>query len=96
MVFKLRDFFNKIKWDSRENPGDYVVIFLSRGAPGDREEVSLDRLIKVYHRGFEVLSDRGVKYIPFHRVIRIVNVKEGKIIFSSPRLDKRDDEARKG
>jgi len=96
VVFRLRDFFNKVIWDPRERPEDYVVIFLSRGAPDDREIVSLKNLIKVYHRGFEIRTESGVKYIPFHRIIRIVNIREGKIIFSSPRLDKRDDEARKG
>jgi len=76
--FRIRDFLNKIKWDYREKADDYVISYVSRGAPGDVEEISGDLIKKVYTRGFETIEG---KYIPFHRIIKIINNKSGEIIF---------------
>ncbi len=78
--FNIRDFLNKIKWDKREEPNNYKIHYVSRGAPGDVEEITGGEIVKVYSRGFET---REGKYIPFHRIIKIINEKNNKIIFIS-------------
>ncbi|MCD6563621.1 MAG: DUF504 domain-containing protein [Thermoproteales archaeon] len=84
--FTIRDFLNKLIWDKREVPDDYEICYLSRGAPGDIEKVSASKILKVYSRGFEYKDDRGIiKYIPFHRIIFIKNIKNNCYIFRSPR-----------
>jgi uncharacterized protein (UPF0248 family) len=47
------------------------VEFIDRGAPGDRSAVSGRdiRVLDAYY--FEIVSEQGVKYIPYHRIRRL-------------------------
>jgi len=83
--FDIRNFLNGLIWNPNINPGEYIIKYVSRGAIGDAETVTGDKILTVYHRGFDVKSDFGKsKYIPFHRIIEIRKT-DGTLIFRSPR-----------
>ena len=83
MVFTIRNFLNMLKWSKKENPSKYRIIYLSRGAPNDREELTADAITGIYSRGFEY-ERRGKKvYIPYHRIIKIENIETGEIVYKS-------------
>lgn len=79
----LRNLLIRLVWDSGLNPGDYVISFRSRGAPGGVEAVRGDALEKVYLRGFEARVGGRVRYIPFHRVVEVRNEATGEVLYSS-------------
>jgi len=79
----LRALLNKIIWDSRFNPEEYEVIYVSRGALGDVEKISADKIIKVWSRGFDAAVSGKTRYIPFHRIVEIKNTKTGEVLFRS-------------
>ncbi len=85
MKFAARSILNKLLWDSRVNRGDYEIVYESRGAPGEVERVSARFLLKVFSRGFEYEAGGGRKYIPFHRIIEIRNIRTGEVLYRSRR-----------
>ncbi len=88
--FNIRNFLNKLIWDDRLSPDDFVIVYLSRGAPGDREEVVCSLITKVHRNGFEYKTPGlRTKYIPFHRVLVIKNRRTGEVVFTSPRYNVR-------
>jgi len=58
--------------DSRYNFSEVRVEYIDRGAPGDRSAISgMDiRVLDAYY--FEIASEQGVKYIPYHRIRKIM------------------------
>jgi hypothetical protein len=58
--------------DSRYNFQEVRVEYVDRGAPGDRSSVSgMDiRILDAYYA--EIISGQGVKYIPYHRIRKIM------------------------
>lgn len=85
MKFAARSVLNKLLWDSRVNRGDYEIVYESRGAPSGVERVSALFLSKVFSRGFEYEVGGRRKYIPFHRIVEIRNVKTGEVLYRSRR-----------
>ena len=81
----LRNLLIRLLWDPGIDAGDYVIAYRSRGAEGGFEVVRGSDIVKVYLRGFEVRSRRGVKYIPFHRILYIKNESTGKYLYRSRR-----------
>jgi len=82
LTFNIRNFLNKLKWDPRENPENYIIEYISRGAPNDKEIIRASSITKVFHRGFEYKAPYGkIKYIPFHRILLIKNVSTDRIIY---------------
>lgn len=77
----LRNFLCRLRWDESLNPEEYLIIFVSRGAPGDVEAVRGSSVERVYLRGFEVREGDKVKYIPFHRIVEIRNSATGKVVY---------------
>lgn len=55
------------------------VVFIDRGAPGDRSEVSGREITAIEGAHMIVETDRGEKYIPFHRVLRILY--QGEVVW---------------
>lgn len=79
--FALRELLNKLLWDPREDPGEYEIVYESRGAPGGVVRISAARVTKVFSRGFEHETERGILYIPFHRVIEVRKVRTGELAY---------------
>ncbi len=65
--------------DSRYNFQEVRVEYVDRGAPGDRSAISGTdiHILDAYY--FEIISEQGVKYIPYHRIRKIMY--DGTIIW---------------
>lgn len=75
----IREILNKLKWTNQLN--NYVLIYISRGAPGNEEVLDLSRIVSISRDGFMFVSKDGKEtYIPYHRVIEIRD-KDGNTIF---------------
>jgi len=81
----LRNLLNRLLWDKRLDPGEYEVVFRSRGAEGDVESVRGTQIVGVFQRGFEVEREGVRVYVPFHRVIMVKNLSTGDVLYSSER-----------
>lgn len=80
----LKNILNKLFWDRRENPNDYKIVFIHRGAPSDRRTISASQIVEVGNSFFVyVSSSEGEATIPFHRVIEVINVVSGKALWTS-------------
>ncbi|WP_298669773.1 DUF504 domain-containing protein [uncultured Methanofollis sp.] len=49
-----------------------AVVFIDRGAPGDCSRVCGRDIAAIEGAHMVVETDRGQKYIPFHRVLRVL------------------------
>ena len=65
----IRDILNKLKWTNQLDK--YVLIYLSRGEPGNVHMVDLSSLVEVGKNGFTYVENGVTKYIPYHRVVEI-------------------------
>jgi len=84
MTNPLKNVFNKIFWDKRENPSDYSVTFIHRGAPGDIKGISASLIERVGASWFTYSSGEGEPtVIPFHRIVEIKNVKSKEVLWRS-------------
>jgi len=87
MPHPLKNIFNKIFWDKRENPRDYSVTFIHRGAPGDIKRISVSSIEKVGASWFTYSSGEDEStVIPFHRIIEIKNVKSKEVLWRSRKM----------
>ncbi len=64
---KIRLILESMLWDPRTSPGEFVIVFVSRGAPNDLEEVKGD---EVSVRGDRIILGDG-REIPHHRIVAI-------------------------
>ena len=78
----LRDFLNKIIWDTREDPEDYELLFIHRGAPGDVKRISMSSIVKVARSWFVYLDLGSEQFIPLHRVLKVINRRTGDTLWS--------------
>lgn len=82
----IRDILNRIIWDRRLQPENYVIFYISRGKPGDVEYIPCN-LIERVSRDYVTFKRQGVTLsIPHHRIILILDVKNMKPLFKSPKL----------
>ncbi len=77
----LRNLLSRLRWDPGVRAGDYVITFVSRGAPGGVEVVRGSSIERVYLRGFEVREGSRLRYIPFHRVLEVKNEVTGEVVY---------------
>jgi len=61
----------KFWYDPRYDFSEVQVEYVDRGAPGDRLTISGRdiRILDAYY--FEIATDQGVKYIPYHRIRKL-------------------------
>ncbi|MFH1182095.1 MAG: DUF504 domain-containing protein [Candidatus Woesearchaeota archaeon] len=70
----IRELINKLKWDKKENPAEYVFYYLDK-----KELLPLQfKDIKRLDGTFLVVGDDET-YIPMHRIRRVE--KKGRLIF---------------
>jgi len=48
------------------------VEYVDRGAPGDLSRISGDKIIQLEQGWMQIAAVDGVKFIPFHRIRRII------------------------
>ncbi len=79
----IRDVLNKILWDPREDPENYEVVILHRGAYRARKIISAS-LIKRVDAQFLIYTDeKGEEvYIPLHRVLEVRRRDTGEVKWS--------------
>lgn len=61
----------KFRHDPRFSFSDISILYVDRGAPGDRSQAAGKDIRALESQYFEVESDVGVKCIPYHRIRRI-------------------------
>ena len=73
----IKSLINKIKWDKRENPEDYVLFYYDR---------ILDRLVELPYGkilklegNFMIIDNEEESNIPLHRVKKLM--KKGKVVW---------------
>jgi uncharacterized protein (UPF0248 family) len=83
-MITIAELINKIKWDSREDPSDYSLLYLDRVRKCLVEIRYND--IKRVDEGFMVLDRDGEEVnIPLHRVREVR--KKGEIVWQRRRQD---------
>ena len=87
MAIKLtnRAFLNKIFWDNREDPRNYVLTFVHRGDFTDRRMIPLERIKHLEPSGFIYDGDEGETFIPYHRIIEVKDIRDGRVVWFSRR-----------
>ena len=79
----LRELLNKLFWDTTEKKDNYKIFFLHRGAALNRKNILFTSITKIHASWFTYLDENGNEIlIPFHRVLDIINVKNGKSIWT--------------
>jgi uncharacterized protein (UPF0248 family) len=81
----LKNILNRLRWDSNQNPDDYLVTYRHRGVPDDVKRIRASRIRHLGKSYFTVQeeSDEEETIIPFHRVLEIRNTLDGSIIWVS-------------
>lgn len=76
----IQDLINKIKWDKRENPKYYSLIFIDLGK---EKEIPYSTIIRLEGNFMIILNDNNEEVdIPLHRIRKVK--KSGKIIWKRP------------
>ena len=83
-MMPIDELLNKIKWDKRETPCDYVVFYFDR-VEKKLQELPYQSIGKVLD-GF-IVTERGGEetYIPLHRV-RFVE-RRGEVVWQRPVME---------
>jgi uncharacterized protein (UPF0248 family) len=77
----IRDILNQILWDKRLRAEDYTITFIHRGAENDKKIIPFQSITTISTSFFGY--EEGAEYIiiPFHRILKIENIKTGEIIW---------------
>jgi uncharacterized protein (UPF0248 family) len=85
VVHPLKNILNRLRWDERENPERYVITYRHRGAPDDVLRIPASKIANLGKSYFTILEslEAGSEetVIPFHRVLEIRNVSNGRVIW---------------
>jgi len=82
LVLNVRNILNKLLWNPKENIANYEIAFIHRGAPMDIKNIPCNLILKVKISWFTYKSAKeGEVIIPFHRVLKIRNVRTGRIVW---------------
>jgi uncharacterized protein (UPF0248 family) len=84
VVHPLKNILNRLRWDSSENPANYLITYRHRGAPGDMKQIrgsQIKGLGKSYFTMQEGSGDETL--IPFHRILEIRNTLDESVIWVS-------------
>jgi uncharacterized protein (UPF0248 family) len=83
MVHPLRNILNRLRWDEKKNPEDYVITYRHRGAPGDAKQITASRIQTLGKSYFTIQEDPAGEEssIPFHRILEIRNMRDDSIIW---------------
>jgi uncharacterized protein (UPF0248 family) len=69
----------RFQHDPQYDFSEVSVEYVNRGAPGDRSVVQGDHILKLEQGGMEIDSDKGMTFIPYHRIRRLIY--GGKIVW---------------
>ena len=75
-MISIKNLINKIKWDKRENPADYSLIYIDLGKRKELPYTEIKRL----EGNFMIIEKQGEEVeIPLHRIREVK--KKGKIVW---------------
>ena len=78
-MIPIKDLINKIRWEKRENPEDYILVYIDL----DKEKQISYTEIKRLEGNFMILEKQGQEVeIPLHRIRKVK--KNNKIIWKRP------------
>jgi len=78
----LKNILNKVFWDKREDPDDYILSFIHRGASGDLKTIPLRKIREVGSSWFTYRDNsENETTIPFHRVTLVKNIRSGSVLW---------------
>jgi uncharacterized protein (UPF0248 family) len=78
-MITIKDLINKIKWDKRESPSDYVLIYIDMGERKQLPYTDIKRL----EGNFMIVERYGEEVeIPLHRVREVI--KKGVVVWKRP------------
>jgi uncharacterized protein (UPF0248 family) len=84
VVHPLKNILNRLRWDSSEDPENYVITYRHRGAPNDARQVKASKIQRLGKSYFTLPSEPDEEVtIPFHRILEIRNVKNNTVIWAS-------------
>ena len=85
MVHPLKNILNRLRWDEKENPDDYVITYRHRGAPGDAKQVNASEIRTLGKSYFTIQEESASEesLIPFHRILEIRNMRDDSILWVS-------------
>jgi len=85
VVHPLKNILNRLRWDAREEPDNYVITYRHRGAPDDVMRIRASRIARLGKSYFTIEgeSDAEETLIPFHRVLEVRNLADQSIIWVS-------------
>ena len=73
-MLPIKDLLNKIKWDEKENPGDFEIVYFDRVS---KKEIKIGfKDISGVEDGFMTVNEAS---IPLHRIIKVY--KKNKLIW---------------
>ena len=72
-MIPIDDLINKIKWDERENPEEYVIVYQDLHEEKKMPYTDIDHL-----EGHTMVLKTGTE-IPLHRIRKVI--KQGKVIW---------------
>lgn len=75
-MITIKDLINKIKWDKRENPEDYVLVYIDLGR---KKEMDYSAIKKLEGNFMVIEKDNEEVEIPLHRIREIK--KKNRIIW---------------
>ena len=82
---RIREILNRIFWHPNEDPRNYEIVFIHRGAPNDLKVIPAWCVVKVNPGSFEYSLGGENARIPFHRIVEIRDAKSGKVVWRSPK-----------
>jgi uncharacterized protein (UPF0248 family) len=90
LVHPLKNILNRLRWDSSEDPENYVITYRHRGAPNDVKEVHASEIQKLGKSYFTLTSEPEEEVtIPFHRILEIRNIKNNAVVWVSRKKSER-------
>lgn len=77
-MITIKDLLNKIKWDKRENPADYIIFYYDRIL---KKLIHLDfkTIKKIENNLITLIKENEEINIPLHRIRRVI--KKGKVVW---------------
>jgi len=85
VVHPLKNILNRLRWDERENPEQYIITYRHRGAPDDMIRIPASKIKNLGKSYFTILDNLQTRseetIIPFHRILEIRNVSNGRVIW---------------
>jgi uncharacterized protein (UPF0248 family) len=77
----IRAILNKIRWDTRLKAEDYFITFVHRGGEDNKKIISCASINSIEMSAFSYKEGSEDIIIPFHRILKIENIKNGKIVW---------------